>query len=131
MPSHHGRDRGDEPPRHPPSTVLTDWESALPPKMRQHYKSLTIFQLYNKLQGPIPVQFDLEGETFYAVGEYSDHYVRYIGSLIRQLIPPYFWSWKVVRCTRGATSTSPLTGRGKKPKFNSIFLKGIFLIKIL
>ena len=71
MPSHHGSDGGDELPRHPSSTVLANCQFALPPKRRQHYKSLTVFQLYNKLQGPIPVQFDLEGETFYAVGEYS------------------------------------------------------------
>ena len=38
MPSHHGGDGGDEPPRNPPSTVLADCESALPPKRRQHYK---------------------------------------------------------------------------------------------
>ena len=55
MPSHHGGDRGDEPPRYPPKTVLADCESAPPPKMRQDYKSLTIFQLYNKLQGLIPI----------------------------------------------------------------------------
>ena len=49
MPSHHKGDRGDEPPRHPPSTVPTDCQFAPPPKRRQHYKSLTVFQLYNKL----------------------------------------------------------------------------------
>ena len=96
MPSHHGGDGADEPPRHPSSTILVDCESASPPKRRQYYKSLTVFQLYNKLQGPIPIQFDLEGETFYAVGEYSEHYVWHIGSLIRQLIPPCYRSWKAV-----------------------------------
>ena len=92
MPSHHGEDGGDEPPRHPPSIVPANCESAPLPKRRQHYKSLMVFQLYNKLQGPIPIQFDLEGETFYAVGEYSKHYVQYIGSLIRQLIPSCYQS---------------------------------------
>ena len=64
---HHGGDKGDELPRHPP-TVSAECESALPPKRRQHYKSLTVFRLYNKLQGSIPIQFNLEGETFYVVG---------------------------------------------------------------
>ena len=49
MPSHHGGDGGDEPPRHLPSTVPADCQSTPPPKRRQHYKSLTIFQLYEKL----------------------------------------------------------------------------------
>ena len=84
MSSYHGGDGGDEPPRHPPPTVPADCESALPPKRKQHYKSLTVFQLYNKLQGPISIEFDLEGEIFYAVGQYFDHVVQHIGSLIRQ-----------------------------------------------
>ena len=96
MPSHHGGVGGDEPPKHPPNIVPADCQFTLPPKRRQHYKSLTIFQSYNKLQGPIPVQFDLEGETFYVVGEYSEYYIRHIGSLIRQLIPQCYLSWKVV-----------------------------------
>ena len=101
MPSHHGGDGGDEPPSHPPSTVPAYSESAPSSKRSQHYKSLTIFQLHNKLQGPILIQFNLEGETFYTVGEYSKHYVRHIGEysehyvwhiglLIRQLIPPCY-----------------------------------------
>ena len=61
MPSPHGGYEGDEPPRHPPSTVVADCEYAPPLKRRQHYKSLTVFQLYNKLRGLIPFQFDLEG----------------------------------------------------------------------
>ena len=96
MPSHHGGDGGHEPPRHPPNTGLADCESAPPPKRRQHCKSLTVFQLYSKLQGPIPIQFDLEEETFYAVGEYSKHYVWHIGSMIQQLTPPCYRSWKAV-----------------------------------
>ena len=67
LPRHHGGDRGDEPPRHPPS-VLGDYESAPPPKRRQHSKSLTVYQLFNKLGGPIPIHFDLEGDIFYVVG---------------------------------------------------------------
>ena len=55
MPSHHGGDKGDEPPRHPPCIVPGDCKSAPPPKRRQHYKSLTMFQLYDKLRGPIPI----------------------------------------------------------------------------
>ena len=77
---HHGGDEGDEPPRHPPS-VPSNCESTPPPKRRQHSKSLTIYQLVNKLGSYIPIQFDLEGNTFYAVGQYSEHYVRHIGSL--------------------------------------------------
>ena len=73
---------GDESPRHPP-TVAADCEFALPPKMRQHYKSLTVYQLVNKLGGYILIQFDMEGNIFYVVGQYSKHYVRHIGSLIR------------------------------------------------
>ena len=42
MPSHHGGNRGDEPPRHSPSTVPADCQSTPPPKRRQHYKSLTV-----------------------------------------------------------------------------------------
>ena len=129
MPSHHGGDGVDEPPRHPPSTDPADYEFAPPPKRRQHYKSLTVFQLYNKLQSLFPIRFNLEGKTFYAVGEYSEHYVQHIGSLIRQLIPLLLLVLE--GCNKRATSASPLTGQGKKPKFNSIFLKGIFLIKIL
>ena len=49
MPSQHGGDEGDEPPRHPPSIVPADCQSASPPKRRQHYKSLMVFQLYKKL----------------------------------------------------------------------------------
>ena len=82
IPSHHGGDGGDELPRHPHSIVLTDCESAPPPKRRQYYKSFMVYQLYNKLGRLIPIQFNLDGETFYAVGEYSEHYVRHIGSLI-------------------------------------------------
>ena len=96
IPSNHGGDGSDEPPSHPPSTVLVDCESALPPKRRQHYKSLIIFQLYNKLHGVISIQFDLEGKIFYAVREYSEYYVRHIGSLIRQLIPSCYQYWKMV-----------------------------------
>ena len=92
---HHGGDEGDEPPRHLP-TVLGDCESTPPPKRRQHSKSLTIYQLVNKLGTCIPIQFDLEGDTFYVVGLYSEHYVRHIGNLIRQQIPPCYWSWKTV-----------------------------------
>ena len=66
LPRHHGGDGGDEPPRHP-LIVLSDCQF-LPPKRRQHSKSLTALQLYTKLGGPIPIQFDLEGETFYVVG---------------------------------------------------------------
>ena len=43
MPSHHGRNGGDELPRHPPSIVSVDCECAPPPKMRQHYSSLMVF----------------------------------------------------------------------------------------
>ena len=75
MSSHHEGNEGDELPRHPPSIVPADYESAPPPKRRQHYKSLKVYQLYNKLGRPFPNQFDLDGETFYAVGEYSEHYV--------------------------------------------------------
>ena len=64
---HHGRDEGDELPRHPP-IVPGDCESASPPKRRQHYKSLSVYQLVNKLGGCILIQFDLEGNTFYVVG---------------------------------------------------------------
>ena len=55
MHSHHGGDEGDEPRRHPSSTVLVDCESAPPLKNRQDYKSLAVSQLYNKLRGPIPI----------------------------------------------------------------------------
>ena len=72
---------GNGPLRHPP-TVLGDCESASPLKRRKHSKSLMVFQLYTKLGGPIPIQFDLKGETFYTIGQYSEHYVRHIGSLI-------------------------------------------------
>ena len=82
MSSHHGGDGDEELPRPPSSTVPADYQSAPPLKMRQHYKSLTVFQLYDKLRSPIPVQFDLEGNTFYAVGEHFEHYVRHIGSPI-------------------------------------------------
>ena len=114
MPSYHGGDEGDEPPRHPPSIVLADCESTPPPKRkaprhppsivladcestlhpkrRQHYKLLTVYHLYNKLGCPIPIQLDLDGETCYAVGEFFEHYIRLIGSLIRQLIPPCYRS---------------------------------------
>ena len=30
----------------------------------QHSKSLTVYQLFNKLGGPIPIQFDLEASHF-------------------------------------------------------------------
>ena len=63
MSKHHGGDGGDKPPRHP-LTIPDDYESASPPKRRQHYKSLTIYELFNKLGAPIPIQFDLEGLTF-------------------------------------------------------------------
>ena len=82
MPTYHGGDEGDELSRHPPS-VPVDCESARPLKRRQHSKSLIVFHLYNKLGGLIPIQFDLEGETFYVIGQYSKHYVRHISSLIR------------------------------------------------
>ena len=49
MPSHHGGDGGDEPPRHPLSTVPADCQSTPPPMRMQHYKSLMVFQLYKKL----------------------------------------------------------------------------------
>ena len=62
MPRNHEGDRSHEPPRHPP-TIPADCESAPPPKRRQHSKSLIVFQLYNKLGGPIPIQFDLEGKN--------------------------------------------------------------------
>ena len=74
MSRYHGGDEGDEPPRHPP-TVLSDCEFALPPKRRQHSKSLTVHQLFNKLRDLIPILFDLEGFTFYIVGQYYEHYV--------------------------------------------------------
>ena len=48
--------------------ILGDYESAPPPKRRQHSTSLTIYQLFNKLGGPILIQFDLEGLTFYVIG---------------------------------------------------------------
>ena len=78
---HHGGDVDDELPRHPP-IVPGDCESAPPPKRRQHSKSLIVYQLFNKLGGPIPIQFDLEGLTFYVVGQYSEHCVRHNGNLI-------------------------------------------------
>ena len=43
MPRHHKGDGGDEPPTHSLSTVSVDCESTLPPKRRQHYKSLMVF----------------------------------------------------------------------------------------
>ena len=92
---HHRGDEGDKPPRHPP-TVPGDCESAPPPKRSQYSKSLIVYQLANKLGGYIPIQFDLEGNTFYVVGLYSEHYVRHIGSLIRQQISPCNRSWKNV-----------------------------------
>ena len=55
MPSHHGRNGGNKPPRHPPSTFPVDCEFASPPKRKQHYKSLTVFQLYDRLRGFIPI----------------------------------------------------------------------------
>ena len=47
-------DMGDEPPKYPP-TVPDDCESVPSPKRRQHSKSLTIYQLFNKLGDPIPI----------------------------------------------------------------------------
>ena len=105
LPRHHGGDGGDESPRNPP-IVPDDCESAPPPKRRQHSKSLTVYQLINKLGGCIPIQFDLERDTFYAIFQYSEHNIRHIGSLIRQQIPPYYPVLE--ECTRGATSSSPL-----------------------
>ena len=61
-----------------------------------HTKSLTVYQLFNKLGGRIPIQFNLKGLTLYPVGQYSEHYVQYISSLIRQQIPPCYRSWKNV-----------------------------------
>ena len=95
LPRHHGGDKSDKPPRHSP-IVPSDYESAPSHKRRQHSKSLTIYQLFNKLGCPIPIQFDLEGEIFYVVCQYFEHCVWYIGSLIRQQIPPCYWSWKSV-----------------------------------
>ena len=43
MPIHHGGDVGGEQPRHPPSTVSADCESAPPRKKMQHYRSLMVF----------------------------------------------------------------------------------------
>ena len=74
LPRHHGEDEGNESPRHPP-IILDDWESAPPLKRKKHSKSLAVYQLFNKLEGHIPIQFDLEGDTFYVVGQYSKHYV--------------------------------------------------------
>ena len=54
LPRHHGGDENDEPPRHP-STVPGNCEFAPPPKRRQHSKSLTVYQLFNKLGGFIPI----------------------------------------------------------------------------
>ena len=67
MSRYHGGDKGDELPRYRP-TVPGDCESSLPFKRRQHSKSLTAYQLFNKLGGPIPIQFDMEVLTFYVVG---------------------------------------------------------------
>ena len=83
MSRHHGGDVGDERSRYPP-IVPGDCESAPPPKRRQPSKSLTVYQFFNKLGNPILIQFDLEGLTFYVVGQYSEHYVWHIGNLIRQ-----------------------------------------------
>ena len=79
---HHVRDRGDEPPMHYP-TMSGDCESIPHPKRRQHSKSLIVYYLINKLGGHIPIHFDLEGNTFYVVGQYSEHYFHHIGSIIR------------------------------------------------
>ena len=49
-----GGDGADELPRHPP-IIPSDCESASPLKMRQHSKSLTIYQLFNKLGGLTPL----------------------------------------------------------------------------
>ena len=114
MPTHHGGDGGDELPRHP-LIVLSDYQFP-PPKRSQHSKSLTTFQLYTKLGGPIPIQFDLEGKTFYVVGQYSEHYVRHIGSLIQTTDSTMLLVLEV--CTRRITSSSPLTSRGKINKLN-------------
>ena len=81
MSRHHRGDGGDEQPRHP-STVPSNCESAQPPKMRQNSKSLTVYQPFNKLGGPIPIQLDLESLKFYSIGQYSEHYVQHIGNLI-------------------------------------------------
>ena len=95
MSRHHGGDGGDELLRHP-LTIQGDCESAPPPKRRQHSKSLTAFQLFNKLGDCIPIQFDLEGLIFYVVSQYSEHYVWRICSLIRQQILPCYRCWKNV-----------------------------------
>ena len=57
MPSHHGEDESDELLRHQPSIVPTNCESVPPLKRRQHYKPLTVYQLYNKLRCLIPIQY--------------------------------------------------------------------------
>ena len=89
MPRHHRGDGGDEPYRYPP-TIPIGCEFAPPPKRRQHLKSLMVFQLYNKLGGPIPIQFDLERGNILCCWPYFEHYVRHIGSFIRQHIPPCY-----------------------------------------
>ena len=84
---HHGRDRSDESPKHPP-IVLGDCESASAVKRRQYSRLFTVYQLVNKLEGSILIWFDLEGTHFMLlasilsimfgilVGEYDNRFYR-------------------------------------------------------
>ena len=42
---------------------------------------------------PLPIEFDIEGETYYAIGDLAPLFSRWVSNLVRFNIPPYYKSW--------------------------------------
>ena len=73
----HGCDGGRE-PHQDPSTPFIDFYFTPPTIRQKHSKSLNSYKLFKDLWHPIPIKFDIEGGTFYAIGEHSEYFVKKI-----------------------------------------------------
>ncbi|KAJ9543054.1 hypothetical protein OSB04_022761 [Centaurea solstitialis] len=88
----HGGDAGGDPPPNP-NRIPTSCERSMP-KKRGISRSANLEAAFKANGGrPLPIGFDKTEDTYKAVGQNSNMFIRYIGNLVGIHIPPYYSSW--------------------------------------
>ncbi|XP_062081587.1 uncharacterized protein LOC133788215 [Humulus lupulus] len=93
---HHGGDGGANPPPDP-TQIQADCERVTTKtKRRGINKGFSTREARVALGRPLPLEWDVRGKTYKEIGNYSQHFSREIGILIRQYADPDYDRWDKV-----------------------------------